>query len=161
LTFRALLDLIWEQMQARLDARVIEGGVVFAAGHKSEASQVGERSRSAILSIEPKQGAFSRKLARCEVARDGREALTQFLSVAPVTLVTKRTEPLKAVCLADDGPRPHDLPTLAPGVARSTDLIQPTMSRGQILGLGQSALAGGLARAIDIKDYLHVPDSIR
>ncbi len=50
---------------------MIEHGVVFAAGHKGEASQVGEHSPRAILSIEPEQGAFLRELVRREVARDG------------------------------------------------------------------------------------------
>ena len=121
LTFRTLLELIGGQVQTRLDERMIEHGVLFAAGHKGEASQIGEHGPGAILSIEPQQGAFLRELVRREVARDGREALTQFLPVATVASVAKRAEPVVAVGLTDDGARPDHLSALAPGVARGTD----------------------------------------
>ena len=109
LTFRTLLDLIWGQMQTRLDERMIEHRVLFPAGDKGEASQVGEHSPGAILSIEPEQGAFPRELVRREVARDGREALTQFLPVAPVASIAKRTEPVVAMGLRDNRARTDDL----------------------------------------------------
>jgi len=44
---------------------------------------------------------------------------------APVATITKTAEPLETVGLADHGARPHDLPSLTPGVAGGTDLIQP------------------------------------
>src|SRR5207245_1418017 len=37
LTFRTTLELIWGQMQTRLDKRMIQHGVVFAAHHEREA----------------------------------------------------------------------------------------------------------------------------
>jgi hypothetical protein len=71
LTFRTLLELIWGQMQTRLDKRMIEHRVVFATGHKGEASQVRKHGPGAILSIEPEQGAFLGELVRREVTIDG------------------------------------------------------------------------------------------
>src|SRR5205085_2906170 len=118
LAFRALLELIWGQVQTRLNERMIEHGVVFAAGHKGETSHVGEHGPGAILSIEPEQSALLWQLVCREIATDGREALAQFRSVATVAAVAKRAEPLEAVGLADDGARPHHLASLAPGVAR-------------------------------------------
>ena len=58
-------------------------------------------------------------------------ALTQFLPVAPVASVAKRAEPVETVGLTDDGARPHDLPALAPRVARGTHVIQPAKGRRQ------------------------------
>ena len=43
------------------------------------------------------------------VARDGGARLSQFLSIPPVAAVAKRTEPLEAVGLTDDGARPYDI----------------------------------------------------
>src|SRR5215469_11424883 len=54
LAFRALLKLIGRQVQTRLDERVIEDRVLFATGHKSEASQVSEYGSCPILAIEPR-----------------------------------------------------------------------------------------------------------
>jgi hypothetical protein len=53
LTFRALLKLIWWEVQTCLDEWVIEHRVVFASGHKGEASQVSQHGPCAILAIEP------------------------------------------------------------------------------------------------------------
>jgi len=80
-------------VQARLDERVIEYGVLFPSCHESETSQVGEYGSRAILAIEPEQGTRLWDLMRCEVARDHRQALPQFLLVAPVASVAKRAEP--------------------------------------------------------------------
>jgi hypothetical protein len=49
LTFWALLELIGWEMQARLNLRMIKGGVLFAARHKSEPGQVREDRASAVL----------------------------------------------------------------------------------------------------------------
>ena len=113
LAFRALLELIGRQVQSRLDLRMIEGGVLFAAGHKGEPGQISEHSSCPILAVEPEQGSPLRELVCCEVAHDGGESLSQFLPVAPVAFVPKTAEPLEAVRLADDGPSSYDLPTLA------------------------------------------------
>jgi hypothetical protein len=86
LVFGTLLELIRRQVQTRLD----EHRVVFAAGHERESCQIREHGPGAILSIEPEQGAFLRKLVCSQIPTNGREALTQFLPVAPVAAVTKR-----------------------------------------------------------------------
>src|SRR6266566_5444470 len=117
---------------------MIEHRVVFAAGHKGETTHVGEHGPGAILSIEPQQGALLWELVCREIATDGREALAQFRSVATVAAVAKRAEPLESVGLADDGARPHHLPTLAPGVARGTDVIQPAKGRRQVSVWGKA-----------------------
>src|SRR6266568_7778459 len=93
LTFWTLLDLIRGEVQTRLDERMIEYRVLFAAGHIGEAGQVGENSPGAILSVEAEQGARLWELMRREVATNGREALTQFLSITTVASVAKRAEP--------------------------------------------------------------------
>src|SRR5947209_20339861 len=71
---------------------MIEDGVVFAAGHESEASEIGENGPRAILTIEPEQRVCWWKLVRGEIPTNGRKALTQFLSVATVAAIAKRAE---------------------------------------------------------------------
>jgi hypothetical protein len=93
LTFWTLLELIRGQVQTRLDLRMIEGGVLFAARHKSEPGQVSEYGPSAVLAKDMQQGAFWQELVRREVARDSCERLSQFLPIPPVAAVAKRTEP--------------------------------------------------------------------
>jgi hypothetical protein len=58
LAFWTLLNLIWGQMQARLDQRMIEGSVFLASRHKSETGEVCKHCSSAILAIEPEQRAL-------------------------------------------------------------------------------------------------------
>jgi len=70
-------------VQTRLDERVIEDRVLFATGHKSEASQVSE----------PQQSALLWKLVCGKIPADGGEALAQFGSVATVAFVPKTAEP--------------------------------------------------------------------
>src|SRR6266516_255303 len=72
--------------------------------------------------------------------------------VVPIASVAKRAEPLGTVGLTDDGAGTHDFPSLAPGVARGTDLIQPPKGRWQFFCLGKRALAGSRTSAIDSKD---------
>ena len=93
LAFRALLELIGGQVQTRLDERMIEHGVLFAARNIGEASQVSQHGPGAILSIEPEEGEPLWELVRREGARDRREGLAQFRSVATVAPVAKRAEP--------------------------------------------------------------------
>ncbi|GHO58206.1 hypothetical protein KSB_66810 [Ktedonobacter robiniae] len=109
---------------------MIEHRVLLAACHKGEASQVCKHGPHAILSVEPKQAAFARELMESLVTTDGGFALPQFLPVEPVASVAKGAEPLETVGLADDRASPHHLPTFAPSVTRSTDLIEPTRGRG-------------------------------
>ena len=53
LAFRALLEVIWGEVQTCLNERMIEHRVVFAAGHKGEPGQVREHGPGAILAVEP------------------------------------------------------------------------------------------------------------
>src|SRR6266566_9597598 len=99
LTFRTLLELIGGQMQTRLDQRVIEHRVLFAASHEGEAREIGEHGPRAILPVEPKQATCWRELVRCEVASDRRECLAQFHSVASVASIAKTAEPVVTVSL--------------------------------------------------------------
>ena len=71
LAFWTLLELIWWEMQTRLDQRMIEHGVLLAAGHKGEAGQISEHGPGPILAVEPKQGACRRELVRREIPTDG------------------------------------------------------------------------------------------
>jgi hypothetical protein len=78
-------------VQTCLDQRMIKRCVLFPTGHKGERGQVGEHCSSAILPIEPQQGALRWKLMCLEVLGDCRKALAQFLPVAPVPSVAKPT----------------------------------------------------------------------
>ena len=64
LAFRPLLHLIGRQVQARLHERMIQNGVLLAAGHEGEARQIGEDRSRAILTVQPQQGALFRHLVR-------------------------------------------------------------------------------------------------
>jgi hypothetical protein len=68
---------------------MIKYRVVFAAGDKGEASEIGEHGPSAILAVKPQQGARHWVLVHREVTIDGSFALTQFLPVATVAPVAK------------------------------------------------------------------------
>src|SRR6266487_1375177 len=133
--FRAMQKLVGGQAQTGLNQRMIQHGVVFATHYEEEASQIGEYGPGAILSIKAQEGMFLRELMRGEVATDGEERLTQFCSVEPIASVAKGAEPLRGVSLTDDGPGPHDFPSLASGVARGTELIQSSKGWGQFLCL--------------------------
>ncbi len=141
-TFRSLLELIRGQVQTRLDKRMIEYRVLLASGHESEASEIGEHSPRAILSVEPEQGALLRKLERRQISTNGRESLAQFRAVESVASVSKTAEPVETVGLADNGASSHHLPPLAPFVARRTDVLQPAKGWRQVFGLRQSSLRG-------------------
>ena len=104
---------------------MIKHPVVFASGHEREPSQISEDGPGPVLPIESQERAGLWKLIGSEIPSKGRQALAQLLSVAPVATIPKTAEPLETVGLADHGARPHDLPSLTPGVAGGTDLIQP------------------------------------
>ncbi len=127
---------MWGQMQTRLDQRMIKHPVVFASGHEREPSQISEDGPGPVLPIESQERAGLWKLIGSEIPSKGCQALAQLLSVAPVATITKTAEPLETVGLADHGARPHDLPSLTPGVAGGTDLIQPAKGRGKVFTLG-------------------------
>ena len=107
LAFGTLLEQIGRQVQTRLNQRMIEHRVLFAARHEAKACQIGEHGPGAILSVESKQGTCLWELVHREVTGDRRKALTQFLPVTPIAAVAKRTEPLVTVGLTDDGARPE------------------------------------------------------
>src|SRR5260221_4539273 len=142
LTFWSLLELIGRQVQTRLNKRMIEHGVFFAASHEGKTGQIAEHRPGAILAVEPEQAACLWELVRRKIATNGCQTLTQFHPVATIASVAKRAEPLEGVGLTDDGAGPHHLPALAPSVARSTDVIQPAKDWRQLLGLGQGGLSG-------------------
>src|SRR2546425_9159578 len=87
------------------------------------------------------------------IATDDHERASQFLPVLPVASVSETAEPLRGMGLRNDGAGMNNFPTLAPGVASSTDLIQATLGRGQVLHLRQGALTGRLSGAIDVEDF--------
>jgi hypothetical protein len=93
LTFWALLELIWWEVQTCLDKRMIKGGVLLAAGHKGETSQIREHGSGPIVAVEPQQGASLWELVCSEIATNGHQGLAQFRSIASVAPVAKRAEP--------------------------------------------------------------------
>ncbi len=153
LTFRTLLDLIGGQVQTRLNERMIEDRVLFAACHESEAGEIAEDRPGAILPIEPEQRVCCWELVYREIATNGRERLSQFLRVSTVAPVAKRTEPLETVSETFDGAGAHHLPPDAAGVERR-HRPHPTIDQGEGRSSvwGKAAYAGGLTGAIKIKD---------
>ncbi len=87
------------------------------------------------------------------VALDGSHCTAQFFPKLSVARVGERAEPLRGMRLRDGRAGTDDLPALAPGVAGSTHLTQPPLGCRQLRGFWQGALAGGLARAIDVEDH--------
>ncbi len=112
--FGALLDLIRRQMQTRLNQRVIQHTVLFAAGQIGEASQISQHGSQAILAVESEQGTRGFELVRGEVARDRRKALAQFYTILPVPAVSKTAEPVITVGLANGRAGTDHLPRLRP-----------------------------------------------
>jgi len=70
----------------------------------------------------------------------------------PITSVTKGAEPLRGVGLTNDGAGTHDFSSLAPRVASSTEVIQPSKGWWQLFCLGEGALASRLTGAINVED---------
>jgi hypothetical protein len=108
-------------VQTCLNQRVIKHTVFFAAGHKGEASEIGEHRSGAVLPIKAQKRVFLWELVGSQIPTNGGERLAQFLSIATVPAIAKTAEPLIAVSLADDGPRPDDLSPLAPGAQTSSN----------------------------------------
>ena len=95
-----------------------------------------------------------------QIALDGSQPPAEFLSVASIASVAETAEPLLAVSLRDNGAGTDDLPALAPGVARSADLVQAALWCRQFFCLRPRTLPGGLPRPIDVKDHVGVSCSI-
>ena len=102
---------------------MIEGAVLLATDHKGEACQFGEYGPGALLAIKPQQGTRLEELVGGEGAGDRRARLASVLSVVPMAVVPKTAEPVGAVSLQNRCARPNNLPALAPGGARGTDLL--------------------------------------
>ena len=138
-------------MQTRLNQRMIEQVIVFAARHKREASHISEHGPVAILPVKAQQGAFLRQGVDSQIPTNRGEPLAQFFPIAPVPTVAETAEPLIPVRLRHCCACPDNLSAFASPVARSTDLIQSTKRRREVVSLGKRALAGGFSRAINIK----------
>jgi hypothetical protein len=135
LAFRTRLQLIGWQVQTRLNERMVKHAVVFAAGNIREACHIGEHRARPILTKDMEQGVRLWKLVRCEIAHDQSSALAQFHAILPVATSAKTAEPVGAVGLTDHSAGPYHLPTLACGVARGANLIQPARGRRKVFGL--------------------------
>lgn len=122
-------------MQAGLDLGPVQHGIVLAARDKGEVRDIGEHGSCAILPIQTQQSTLTQEMLRGQIHINGAGCLAQFLSIAPVPTVSKRTEPLETVGLTDRGSRADDFAPLAPGVARSARLVEPTVRRRQVVGL--------------------------
>ncbi len=133
--FRATEVGMGGQVEPRLHGRMIQHRVVFASHHEEEAVQICHDSPSAVEAVQSQQGACLRQTVRSQLATDGFQCACQFLPVLPVASVAETAEPLIGVGLRNDGARADDFPTLAPAVASSTDLIEPTLDGRQILRL--------------------------
>jgi hypothetical protein len=87
-------------------------------GSRTRSPPICQHSPGAIVAVESEQGALVRDLVRRQVTTNGRETLAQFRPVAPIAFVPNTAEPLEAMSLADDSPRPDHLPALASRVTR-------------------------------------------
>ena len=72
LAFRTLLGLIGRQVQTRLNERMIEDRVLFAAGHEGETSQIRKHAPGPILAKDMQQCTRLWELVRREIPTDGR-----------------------------------------------------------------------------------------
>jgi len=149
--------LIGRQFEASLDFGSLQDLIVFAAHHIGQSCQVGQDGSCAILPIEAQQNTFFRVVMSLSVAVYGRDGPTQFCPVFPVAGVSKRAEKLMRMRLQNRGPAPHDFPSLASGVAGSTQRTQTPLGGRSICRLGQGALTGCLACSIHIEDKVAVP----
>src|SRR6266849_10157590 len=89
---------------------------------------------------------------RLQIALNGGHCPTQFLPVVTVPWVAEAAEPLMAMGLQDRAACADHFPTLAPSVAGGTEGTHARLRLRPILCPGQSALAGCLARAINVED---------
>src|SRR5437879_7531889 len=76
----------------------------------------------------------------------------QLPAVVAVACPRKRAHPLVGMGLQHGGARSDHFAPFAPKIAGSADLLQPALHGGEIRRAWQSALAGGLSRAIHIED---------
>src|SRR5947209_8219591 len=85
--------------------------------------------------------------------------LSQFSAIVAIAYSRcpgKGANPLVRMCLEYDRSSTNDFAPLAPCIARSADLIQPTVDRWEIRSTRQGSLTSGLPCAIDI-EYLPMP----
>jgi CYTH domain-containing protein len=71
-------------VQTVLNERMIEGGVLFAAGHEREASHIREHSPGAVLAIKTQHGTLLRKVVGSRIPTNDAEPLLQFLPISPI-----------------------------------------------------------------------------
>ena len=96
-----------------------------------------------------------------QIPLDGSQPPAQFLPVASIAPVAETAEPtFSCERGSDNGAGTDDLPTFAPGVARSAGLVQAALWCRQFFCLWQSTLPGGLPRPIEVYDHVGVSCSI-
>ncbi len=105
------------------------------------------------MSIQAEKGALFWNMVGLHVRLDCPHGAAQLCAVLAVPRVAIRAEPLMGMGLQNGGAGAHDFPTFAPSVPRGTDLLQASLRCWPVRGLGQSALAGRLARAINVEDH--------
>jgi hypothetical protein len=107
---------------SRLDQRMIKHPVVFASGHEREPGET-QRGR-------PRSRIAHRVAGACGLVEADRQRDTEQWppgpcaaprGARPLPRLPKLPSRLPTVGLADHGARPHDLPSLTPGVAGGTD----------------------------------------
>ena len=100
---------------------------------------------------------FRRQLVRVQIRPDCSQDLIEFFASLAVASIAIGAEPLMGMGVQDGGTSTHDFSALAPGVARCTEGTHTPLRSRAIWTLGQSALAGRLAGAIDIEDEPTAP----
>jgi hypothetical protein len=111
---------------------MIEDGVLLAARHKREGSQIHKHGSGPVLAIESQQGTRRFELVYSQIPTNGGESRAQFFPVASISSVAETAEPVVAVRLTDGCAGANHLPALAPPVPRGTDVIQPAKGRRSV-----------------------------
>src|SRR5947209_3353980 len=146
--------LIGGQGEARFDGRQIQQSIIFAAHHEADSccDQIHDDGPIAIQAIESNEGLAWEKTQRGLVGNDHGECPEQLASVLSIACCSAGEEPLMRMGLQERGTSAHDLPTLAPCVARRTYRRQTPLWWWQIRALRQSTLSCSLSSAIEIED---------
>src|SRR6266581_2980073 len=146
--------LVWWLGQAGLHLRKIEEIIVLASHDVGQASQICDNGTIAILAIQSRHGLAKLHRLRFHIRADRLHGLPEFSAIFTVARSRGPGEgahPLVRVCLENGRARPDHFAPLAPQIARSADLVQPTLGGWEIRCARQGSLAGGLSRPINIE----------
>ncbi len=161
-TFRVGTHLHGRAGKNRLHHCQIQQSIVTTAPDDahSRVQDLSEHSSVAIQAIQTHQDLGGEKFVRRRIPGDHLESPLQFCAVIAIARSPKGAQELMGMRLQKRGAGAHHFPSLAPLVARSTDLIKTTMRRRQRWEVGKGSLASRLFGAIDIHDHIRLVATI-